>query len=154
MKSKLLVALAALPLVAAFPQAAQAEVYAACYYQDGNTGTYPFTQLFTLDDYALKDSYGEWTRDKTAAWETEFAKEIHEVREISGYYQDSFVGQFVKWADTEKKERGSCWMTTDKAHAFGWYRKMLVTGKWDKTAIRDWRPSKDTAISVEDWPPN
>ena len=150
MKLKLLAALAALP----FASAAQADVYAACYYQDGNNGTDPFTQLFTLDDYALKDGYGEFTRDKTAAWEAEFAKEPHQVREISGYYGYSFVGQFVKWADEQKHERGSCWMTTDKDHAFGWYRRMLANGKWDKTAIRDWRPSKGTALSVEDWPPN
>lgn len=138
---------------ASVPQVARAEVYAACYYQDGNNGTYPFTQLFTLDDYALKDGYGEYTKDKTAAWEAEFAKEIHQVREISGYYSYSFVGQFVKFAEEVKRERGSCWMTTDKAHAIGWYRSKLANGKWDKLPLQDWRPSKGTAISAEPWPP-
>lgn len=154
MKPKFFVALAALPLAAAFPQAAQADVYAACFYQDSNDGTYPFTQLFTLDDYALKDSYGEYSRDKTAAWLEQFAGQNHGVREISGFYSDSFVGQFVKWAETEKKERGNCWMTTEKDNAFRWYRAMLGKGKWNKMPIRDWRPSKGTVISVEDWPPN
>jgi hypothetical protein len=151
---KAFVATASVVLVAVLPQPAQAEVYAACYYQDGNTGAYPFTQLFTLDDYALKDSYGEYTRDKTAVWEQEFAKEVHEVREIGSYYGYSFVGQFVKFAEDEKKERGSCWMTTDKAHALGWYRSVLAKGKWDKLAIQDWRPSKGTALRVEEWPAN
>jgi hypothetical protein len=149
---KKLAIIASLAMVAAIPQAARADVYAACYYQDGNTGTWPFTQLFTLDDYALKDGYGEFTREKTAAWEKEFAKEIHQVREISGYSSYNFVGQFVKYVETEKKERGSCWMTTDKAHAIGWYRRMIAKGNWDKVAIEDWRPSKGTVISVESWP--
>ena len=154
MKSKLLVALAALPLAAAFPQAAHADVYAACYFQDGNTGTYPFTQLFTLDDYALQDSYGGWTRDKTAAWLAENGADTYGVRGVTGYYSYNCVGQFVKWAETEKKERGECWMTTEKENAFRWYRAMLGKGKWNKMPIRDWRPSKGTVISVEDWPPN
>ena len=145
--------LAAAALGLAVPYGAQAEVYAACYYQDGNTGAYPFTQLFTLDDYALKDSYGEYTKEKTAAWEREFAKESHEVRAITGYYSDSFVGQFNKYVEDEKNERGSCWMTTDKAHALGWYRSVLAKGNWDKFAIADWRPAKGVALKVEEWPP-
>lgn len=144
---------ALLALVVSLPQTAQADVYAACYYQDGNTGTWPFTQLFTLDDYALKDGYGEYTRDKTAAWEKDFAKKIDEVRQIAGYSSDNFVGQFVKFVEDEKNERGSCWMTTDKAHAIGWYRSMMAKGIWDRTAIEDWRPAEGTAISAEQWPP-
>ena len=144
---------AAAAICLALPEGAQAEVYAACYYQDGNTGTYPFTQLFTLDDYALKDDYGVYTKDETAAWEKEFAKKIHEVRVITGFYSYSFVGQFTKFVETEKKERGSCWMTTDKAHAIGWYRSVLAKGNWDKVSIAEWRPSKGTVLKVEDWPP-
>ena len=145
--------IALLTLAAAFPQVAQADVYAACFYQDGNTGKYLFTQLFTLDDDALKDGYNEYSREKTAAWEKDFAKQVHEVRYDTGYYTYNFVGQFVKFAEDEKYERGSCWMTTDKAHAFGWYRSVLAKGDWGKLSIADWRPSKGTVLDVEEWPP-
>jgi hypothetical protein len=139
-------------IAAVVPQSAQAEVYAACFYQDGN-GKYPFTQLFTLDDNALKDGYGEYTRDKTAAWEKEFAKQPHEVRQIGSFYSYNFVGQFSKFARDEKGQEGSCWMTTDKAHAFGWYRKRLSEGKWDKFPLESWQPSKGTVLKSEPWPP-
>ena len=38
-----------------------------------------------LDDDALKDGYGEYTRHKTAVREKEFAKQPHEVRQIGGF---------------------------------------------------------------------
>ncbi len=44
-------------------------------------------------------------------------------------------------------------MTTDKAHAFGWYRKRLSEGKWDKFPIESWQPSKGTVLKSEPWPP-
>lgn len=144
--------IAAVVIAAVLPQTAQAEVYAACFYQDGNTGTWPFTQLFTLDDYALQDGYGEYTRDKTAAWEKEFAKAPDEVRRISGFYSYNFVGQFKKFAQEAKGQVGDCWMTTDRAHAIGWYRSVLAKGNWDKLAIENWRPSQGTVIGVEPWP--
>ncbi|MCW0198178.1 hypothetical protein [Sphingopyxis sp.] len=145
--------IALLALAAACPHVAQAEVYAACFYQDGNTGKYPITQLFTLEDDALKDGYNEYTREKTAAWEKNAVKQIDQVRPIAGYYGYSFVGQFVKFAEDEKHERGSCWMTTDKAHAFGWYRHVMAMGDRDNLSIAGWRPSKGTVLKVEEWPP-
>jgi hypothetical protein len=145
--------IALLALAAAFPQVAQADVYAACYYQDGNTGKYPITQLFTLEDDALKDGYGEYSREKTAAWEKNAVKQVDEVRFVTTYYVHNFVGQFMKFAEDEKHERGSCWMTTDKAHAFGWYRRVIAMGDRDKLSIADWRPSKGTVRNVEEWPP-
>lgn len=44
-------------------------------------------------------------------------------------------------------------MTTDKACAFGWYRKPLSEGKWDKLPIENWQPSTGPVLKSESLPP-
>jgi hypothetical protein len=151
LKSKLIVALAALPLAAA---ANAANVYSACEYEDSNTGKRPFTQLFTLKGDALEDGYGEYTYEKNLAWEAQFPVDKYTTaRQVGSYYPTSFVGQFVKFAES-KNERGTCIVTSDKERAFAWYRIRLADGRYDKFIIEDWRPAKDAFISAEQWPPN
>jgi hypothetical protein len=151
MKLKLLVAVAALPMAAA---ANAGNVYSACEYEDSNTGKRPFTQLFTLEGDALKDSYGAFSYDKTLEWEANAPVDKYtNAMRVSGYMPNSLVGQFMKFAES-KNERGDCMVTTDKERAFAWYRQRLADGRYDKFIIEDWRPSEGSFISAEQWPPN
>ena len=149
MKLKLLTALVAVPLSAA---AYAGNLYSACEYEDGNTGKRPFTQLFTVNDDNLDDGYGGSQFDKTAAWEKDNPVDTT-TRPIGSYKQDRFVGQFKKFVES-KDSHATCWMTTDKERAFAWYRKRLADGRYEKFTLQDWRPSKGSFVSVEQWPPN
>lgn len=151
MNLKLLAALAALSLTAA---ANAANVYSACEYEDSNTGKRPFTLLFTLKGDALEDAYGEYTYEKNLAWEAQFPVDKYtNARPVGGYRQSSFVGQFMKFAES-KNERGDCVVTSDKERAFAWYRQRLADKRYDKLIIQDWRPTTDSFVAVEQWPPN
>jgi hypothetical protein len=148
MRFKIAAALAALPFATT---ANAANVYAACFYQDGNTGQLPVTQLFTLKGDALRDYYGEWTYEKNKVWEEQFAKEPWEVRGISGYYDYNFVGQFAKFAEAHGDSHSNCWVTTSKDHALAWFAKRSREGRLDTARIQDWRPVKAGVLGVEDW---
>lgn len=151
MKLKLLAALVALPLAAA---SNAANVYAACEYEDSNTGKRPFTQLFTLKDNALEDSYGAYAYEKVLAWEAQSPVDKYtDAQPVGGYMPNSLVGQFMKFAEG-KNERGHCMVTTNKQRAFAWYRTRLADKRYDKFTIEDWRPTREAFIEAEQWPPN
>ena len=146
MRIKLAAALAALPFATA---ANAANVYSACTY-DNETGASGVTQLFTLKDDALRDSYGEWTYEKNKVWEEQFAQEPHEVRRISGYYDYNFVGQFGKFAEKQGWSHPDCWVTTSRDHALAWFAK--YGSKLEIGRAQDWRPDKDAGVvGVSDW---
>lgn len=150
MRFKLLAALMALPLTAG---ANAADVYAACEYSPRNSSNMPITQLFTLEGNALRDYYGEWTYEKNLVWEKRVPVDDTAMRLVSGSYPENFVGQFTKFAES-KDARADCYVTTDKQRAFAWYRKRMADGRFNKLDIQDWRPTQDSFVSAEQWPPN
>ena len=151
MKSKLLVALAALPLAAA---ANAANVYSACEVENSDTGKRAFTQLFTLKGDALTDGYGAYSYEKALEWEAQSPVDKYtNMQRIGGYKPDSLVGQFKTFAGKDAQS-ADCYVTTDKERAFAWYRMLLADKRYDKFTIQDWRPTKDAFISAEQWPPN
>lgn len=146
MRIKLAAAIAALSFATT---ANAANVYSACIF-DNETGARSVTQLFTLGGDALRDSYGEWTYEKNKAWEEQFAQEPYETRAISGYYDHNFVGQFAKYVEKQGWSHSSCWVTTSRDHALGWFAK--YGNAYDIGRAQDWRPdSKAGVVAVNDW---
>ncbi|HEX7931154.1 MAG TPA: hypothetical protein VF470_09655 [Sphingomicrobium sp.] len=146
MRFKIAAALAALPLATT---ANAANVYSACTF-DNETGARSVTQLFTLKGDALRDNYGEWTYEKNKAWEEQFAQEPYATRQISGYYDYSFVGQFGNFVEKQGWSHPTCWVTTSRDHALAWFAK---NGKaYEAGRAQDWRPdSKAGVLGVSDW---
>ena len=90
MKLKLFTALSALPLAAA---SHAANVYSFCEYENSDNGQRPYTQLFTLEGDALKDSYGSFRYDKVLEWEGQFPVDKNtNAQPVSGFYPKSLVG--------------------------------------------------------------
>jgi hypothetical protein len=146
-RTKILTALCALPLATT---ANAGNFYSACFYNNDQMG-YSMTPLFTLKGDALP-AYGQWTYEKTLEWE---AKVPGDMRGVSDYTRDDFVGQFVTYADDHKKSGGSsqalCLITTEKGRAQAWYRKKLADGRFEESLLKDWRPTKQSFLSVESW---
>ena len=156
MRLAILATLAAVPLSTPAAAAEKDILYSACQYQDGNTGINPFTSLFVVDAYALKDGYGEYTYDKNKEWEALMAADMpNDVRSMSSYNPSSLVGQFKDFATEKGDIHAYCWVTTEKERAFRWYRAQLANNykKADGTLIRDWRPKAGSYLRVEPWPP-
>lgn len=148
MRLFLAAAFAALPFATS---ANAANVYAACSYQN-EAGKIAVTQIFTLKGDALKDDYNAFTYEKALEWEQQFAAAEYPVLGISGYYPNSLVGQFAKYAEEHGDSHSNCWMTTTKDRAAIWYGKMAAGGRLDTTSMEDWRPdSKAGVLAVEDW---
>lgn len=147
MRLKIAAALAALPFAAS---ANAANVYSACFYQN-EAGKLAATQLFTLKGDALNDYYNAYSYEKTLEWEKQLPAADYPTRPVSGYYPDSLVGQFSKFAEAHGDSHSNCWITTSKERAAIWYEQTASRGRLDTTSIRDWRPTKAGVIAVEDW---
>jgi hypothetical protein len=151
LKLKLIAALIALPLAAG---AHAANVFSFCEYENSDDGKRPFTQLFTLEGDALKDSYGSYRYDKVLEWEAQFPVDKYtNAQPVSGFYPTSLVGQFKKFAGKDEQS-ANCFVTTDKERAFAWYRSRLADKRYDKFTIENWRPTADAFVKAEQWPPN
>jgi len=149
---KIAAALAALPFAAT---ANAANIYMACWYQD-DMGNHPVTQLFTLKGDAIGDSYPTWNYEGIKEWEAQFATKPGEVRGVSGYTTKNIVGQFSKFAEERGESHSSCWVTTMKDHALGWFAEQSARAwlKMDTSSIADWRPRNADVVAVSDWSGN
>jgi hypothetical protein len=147
MRSKILAAIAALPLATT---AQAANVYAACVYQTP-TGKLAVTQLFTLKGDALRDGYGAYTYEKVLEWEKLFPMPGDTAQPIGGFYADSFVGQFHKFAEANGDSHANCHVATTKERFAAWYGAFQRDPRLDATSIQSWRPVKADVVAVEDW---